>query len=902
MKPISRRAFVKHSALATAAIPLSLAVGKNTSIPQSTPTPVESFGKQKPYTLRWLEGSIPELQSGTTWGLPWPKGKYPKTTTFCLKDDTGASLPVQTWPTAYWPDGSLKWTAHAIPAGVGKLLHMQIEPGVPAQPEKAIQVSDTGSGIVINTGEIECTIPRSGNTVIASLKHSGKTIATNGKLIGSRCDNPENAGKTEPFEGVIRSVTMEQKGPIRCVVKIEGNHISPEGRNWLPYCLRVEFYAGSASARMTHTFVFDGNEYQDFISSLGIQFEVAMPDEFHNRHIRFINGCGGVWGEAVRGITGLRRDPGKEVREAQVAGLPTPSLDQWSERVTSRLNWVPTWSDYTLCQPNANGFTLRKRTGEGCAWVPADQGQKAAGGGYIGGISGGLAFAMRDFWRLHPTQIDIRNAASSTAKVNLWMWAPDAKPMDIRFYHDGLGQDTHPKQLEAMDITYEDYEPGFGTPHGIARSTDLTFWALPSTPSREDLSAMITLADQPPLLVARPQDYLEAGVFGALWSLPDRSTPAKRAIEDRLDWSVHYYADQVKQRHWYGFWDYGDFMHTYDPDRHVWRYDVGGFAWDNSELSPDLWLWYSFMRTGDATTFRLAEAMTRHNRDVDIYHLGRFKGFGTRHNVQHWGCSAKQLRISTAAYRRFHYFLTADERTGDVLNEVVEADRQLATLNPVRKLPGQPEVPAEVRMGQGTDFGSVAINWLTAWERTGDEKYKNWLVNAMKVIGSHELGFFVPDYGYDVETKAFIIASNPKPRVSHLSSVFGMVEANKELMDLLEIPEFNKAWLEYCTLYNAGPEAHIARFGEALNGISLVQAHSRLTAFAAQQKSSPDLAKRAKNEFEGEWGGPQTIKTTRITGSDVLNPIDEAAWVSTNDTAQWGLAAIQNLALIPQVY
>jgi hypothetical protein len=30
----------------------------------------------------------------------------------------------------------------------------------------------------------------------------------------------------------------------------------------------------------------------------------------------------------------------------------------------------------------------------------------------------------------------------------------------------------------------------------------------------------------------------------------------------------------------------------------------------------------------------------------------------------------------------------------------------------------------------------------------------------------------------------------------------------------------------------------------------------------------------------------------------VLNPIDEAAWVSTNDAAQWGLAAIQNLALI----
>jgi hypothetical protein len=29
----------------------------------------------------------------------------------------------------------------------------------------------------------------------------------------------------------------------------------------------------------------------------------------------------------------------------------------------------------------------------------------------------------------------------------------------------------------------------------------------------------------------------------------------------------------------------------------------------------------------------------------------------------------------------------------------------------------------------------------------------------------------------------------------------------------------------------------------------------------------------------------------------VLNPIDEASWVSTNDAAQWSLAAMQNLAL-----
>ena len=36
----------------------------------------------------------------------------------------------------------------------------------------------------------------------------------------------------------------------------------------------------------------------------------------------------------------------------------------------------------------------------------------------------------------------------------------------------------------------------------------------------------------------------------------------------------------------------------------------------------------------------------------------------------------------------------------------------------------------------------------------------------------------------------------------------------------------------------------------------------------------------------------------RIEGPAVLNPVDEAPSVGTNDVAQYGLAAIQNLALI----
>ena len=52
-------------------------------------------------------------------------------------------------------------------------------------------------------------------------------------------------------------------------------------------------------------------------------------------------------------------------------------------------------------------------------------------------------------------------------------------------------------------------------------------------------------------------------------------------------------------------------MHAYDPVRHTWRYDIGGFAWDNTELASNMWLWYNFLRTGREDIWRMAEAMTR---------------------------------------------------------------------------------------------------------------------------------------------------------------------------------------------------------------------------------------------------------------------------------------------------
>lgn len=868
---------------------------------QPPPVPVADAG----VSLRWLESEAPQALVGTTWGVPWARGALPQGSELSLTTAAGQAVPVQSWPTGFWPDGTVKWTAHAIGTEVAPAREYLLRTGKPAAPAAPLRISENRKEIDVDTGVIRCRIARRGRVLVPSISRGERTIATGGTLVCLRKNTADDAPevvRTERFTADIRAVTVEQRGPVRAVVRVEGVHRADRGpRAWLPFTIRLYLYAGSDGIRMMHTFVFDGDANKDFISGLGVRFQVPMTDQPHDRHVRFAGDGEGVLGEAVRGITGLRRDPGAAVRQAQIAGRATPPVSTWDTRVSSRLQYIPAWGDYSLRQLSDGCFDIRKRTRAGHGWIPVDSGRRASGLGYVGGISGGFAFGMRDFWQLHPTQLDVRGAAGETAEVTMWLWSPDATPMDLRFYHDGMGQDTYPKQLEGLEITYEDYEPGFGTPYGIARTTELSFWALEATPSAERFAQLAAAVRTPPLIVAPPAHLHGAGVFGD-WSPVDRGTPARREIEDRLDFLFEYHRGQVEQRSWYGFWDYGDIMHTYDSDRHVWRYDIGGYAWDNSELSPDLWLWYQYLRSGRADVFRFAEAMTRHTGEVDVYHLGKWRDLGTRHGVQHWADSAKQLRISTAAYRRFYYFLTADERVGDLMRDLVDGDRTFLVLDPIRKIrtePYEPD-PHALSVSLGTDWSGLAAAFLTEWERGGDPIALRKLMAGARTIGAMPNGFVQGSGLYDLDSGAFAPAK-PAVSVGSLGAVFGLVEICSELVDLLDIPEFTNAWLQYCRLYNATAEEQKAETGQSFGNQNLRQAHSRLTAYAAAKTGNAALASRAWQEFyTGHAGYPRNApwRSVRVDGPAVLKPVDEASFVSTNASAQYGLAAIQCLALV----
>jgi hypothetical protein len=477
--------------------------------------------------------------------------------------------------------------------------------------------------------------------------------------------------------------------------------------------------------------------------------------------------------------------------------------------------------------------------------------------------------------------------------------------MDLRFY-DLAGH--------GLDAAYEDAQAGLSTAHGVARTSELTLVPTAAWPQRAESVALANAGARLPMLASSPEYLHSTGVFG-VWSLPDRSTAFKKSIEDGLDSVLAFYQRQVNDRSWYGFWEYGDFIHSYSAPRHVWHYDWGGHAWDNTELGAPLWLWYSYIRSGRADLFRLAEAHARNTSETDAYHMGPMRGLGSRHNVVKWGDGAKEARISQAAHWRPFYYLTTDERMGDIISESAEGSGiSVANFDPMReaepKLPGEPAV----RIRIGPDWFAIAGNWMAEWERTGDVKWRNKILAGVDSIVAMPYGpetgkpernpkAEAATVGFDNATGKLTPIPDPETKALvpvnyNLATIQGGGEVMFELVPLLGRKDFEAAWLQMCRIGAARADVYAkdkVSGNEGADG-SLVppgQSGPRLAAYAYAKTKDVAYAQKAIAMMLAQGAGIANVHM--VTGADTLNPVEEDARMSTNEAAQTGLSTIEVL-------
>lgn len=849
--------------------------------------------------VKWI-GETPTINTPNSFGVPFDKGAVKPGTNFTVTTPSGQVIPHDSWPLAYWPDGSVKWGGFSavIPAGCDSISILPLAEQKKKRTKQSTirtgYVSQSSTQLVINTGSMVVYIPRHGSNLVDSIVKGSVNNSSAIRLVASTTreissNDGVSTSESRRYVSLLDSVEVEQAGNIRTVVKLMGHHVS-DSRSWLPFIVRLYFAKDNDQIKMVHTIVYDGDQNVDMISSLGVQVDVPLVEQPYNRYVAFATADGGVWCEPVQPLVGRRflmlpDDRKTNLQAEQMNGVRLPSPEHFDELGQELLRDWAKWDDFRLSQLNADSYTIRKRATDHSPWIGTFSGHRASGVGYVGDNEGGIMLSVADFWQSYPSTLEITNARGDEAHFTAWLWSREGEPMDLRHYDD---------VAHGLNASYEDVQEGLSTPYGIARTSELTLTPYIYKGKKAFASEAKVLASNPQL-ICTPEYLHDRKAFG-VWSLPSHDTPFKEMIESRLDRNLDYYKQAVEDHKWYGFWNYGDFMHAYDPVRHEWRYDVGGFAWDNTELASNMWLWYSFLRSGRSDLWTMAKAMSRHTGEVDVYHIGDNAGLGSRHNVSHWGCGAKEARISQAAWNRFLYYLTCDERSGDLMTEVKDADQKLYTLDPMRLAQPRSKYPctAPARLRVGPDWVAYAGNWMTQWERTGDTKYRDKILAGMKSIAALPNGIFTGPtvLGFDPATGIVSYEGDPELiNTNHLLSIMGGFELMHELNEMLPVEEWQKAWGEYASnFHRLSREVTHKKFPIP-----------RLAAYGAVWSNSEDLKKEAWNYMLRGFGGIEgsqdwvTINTPEVPAQRVEIPS-----MSTNDASMWGLDAIYMLEVIPQ--
>lgn len=851
--------------------------------------------------LAWV-GNAPQSDVPVTFGVPFDAGAVTKANSLSLASGS-LEFPTESWSLAYWPDGSVKWAAVSgtIPAGAEGLTVRIGKSGGKKKDNKQLLASDDGDNIVVKAGDSYVFIPKN-NTSGLPIENIIDSIVTNGiktagaaRLIATVKDSPhEGSVNATDFTSLLLSSEIERNGAERALIKLTGVHRSADGREWLPWTIRLGVFGSSPDIKLTHSFIFDGDQDKDFISALGVAFEVPMRERTYNRHVAFATADGGVWSEPVQPLVGRRilnnpatGKPTPSIQEMQMRGERVADYSEFDEEGKKLIDEWAEWDGFRLSQNGPDGYTIRKKATPDSPWIGTFGGHRAQGCVYAGDVSGGLTVAMKDFWQSYPSALEVEGTRTPTATVTAWLWNPDYETMDLRHYDD---------RPHGLNASYEDVQEGMSTPYGIARTSLLTIRPDDGYRGKANFAATAAAAGLENVLLPTA-DYLHRHKAFGIWGLPDRSTPPRAEVEDRLDEYADFYKHAIEENRWYGFWNYGDVMHAYDPVRHEWRYDVGGYAWDNTELGSNIWLWYQFLRTADPQLWQMATAMTRHASEVDVYHIGPNAGLGSRHNVSHWGCGAKEARISQAVFNRIMYYLTADERLGDLMSDVTDSDQKLYTIDPMRLAQPREEYPcsAPARLRIGPDWMAYAGNWMTEWERTGNTKYRDKIKTGMESICRLTSRLFTGPLALGYDPAMGVITSECDPNLqttNHLMTIMGGFEMMNELMELIPDKDWEDAWLEHATHYKQKAR-EIKR-----NKFRV----SRLHAYSAWKRADKVSAAEAWNDLltTAEHNKAPKMKVKVIEGSDVPAPMHEASPISTNDAALWSLDAIYMQEVIPQ--
>ena len=332
-----------------------------------------------------------------TSGIPFPQGALTAAENTRLLDRTGAEIPLQTAELAAWPDGSVKWLLLDFQADVGAAgsagYRLEFGYGVVRRndgPRTPVEVAADGRRVELSTGPLKLLLDTE-----APCFPGRVWIDADGDGVFSADEeitDPAAPGCVELVTadgtafsslGGPCSVAVEERGPLRTVLKVRSRLQATDGSRTLTCITRINAYAGKDFLRILHTWEND-----------------HTADNFL----------------AVRSLT--LRTP----LRLSSASCTLFGADDASYR--SRSSGQP-----TLTQLEDDEFSVTERD------VIRQRGGRAPGTVDLSDATRGLTVAVRDFWQNYPKSL---GATDNAVEVGLCPPLPDGRYRDRGELEDKL--------------------------------------------------------------------------------------------------------------------------------------------------------------------------------------------------------------------------------------------------------------------------------------------------------------------------------------------------------------------------------------------------------------------------------------------------------------------------------
>jgi hypothetical protein len=215
--------------------------------------------------------------------IPFASGQLTAAAQLVVRDGD-AAVPLQSRSLASWPDGSIKWLlVHVqpdLPGNLEKVLTFEItDSPAAASNSSRVTVTETGDGIHVDTGPLTFLVPATGFLPLRDVQLGGKRLWRTTPFDGFTLRH--NGTTVSTATGPVK-LTVEEAGPLKAVILVDGKHRRPDGTDYLDFHGRVTAYAGKPYLEVEHQFIHREEEVELALESLMLRFrpnaDVGSPD------------------------------------------------------------------------------------------------------------------------------------------------------------------------------------------------------------------------------------------------------------------------------------------------------------------------------------------------------------------------------------------------------------------------------------------------------------------------------------------------------------------------------------------------------------------------------------------------------------------------------------------------